>query len=104
MTNTLVIARRKGSKVRMFNTRTAKMGPWVAVPYSRTVRIVGRRAGKVAAQQAEMRAYWRVPENARRIDRLTVRELQSGCRVAGVAYTTRMRKAELIALLTGADS
>jgi hypothetical protein len=103
MTNTLVIARRKRGRVRMFDTRTAKMGPWVDAPTARTVRIAPCRAGKAAVLQAEVRNYWRQTDAALRVDRLTVRELQMNLRTAGITYTSRMRKDQLVGLLLGTE-
>lgn len=105
------IARRKGNRVRYQNRVTAAMTGWCASPEylaeqakpKREVRIAGKRAGKTAALQAEVRAYWRQTDAALRVDRLTVPELRTNLRTAGIEYTTRHRKAELVALLLGTE-
>lgn len=108
----LRVARRKGGRVRLQNINTAKMGRWIKDPYSplsvesTRARIsvqAGRRAGKTAALQAEVRNYWRTGDAAQRVDRLTVRELQTNLRTAGIAYTSRMRKQQLVGLLLGTE-
>lgn len=116
-----VIARRKGNRVRYQDTVTAKMTGWCASPEyiaerrqaaqdlrasdarDRKVRIAGKRAGKTAALQQEVRDYWRSTEARLTVDRLTVPALRDQLGKAGIAYTTKHRKAQLIGLLMGAE-
>lgn len=116
------IARRKGNRVRYQDAVTAKMTGWCASPEyiaerrqkgqdlrasdarARQARLAAKRAGKTAALQQEARDYWRWAGRAGlRVDRLTVAELQLQLRTAGIGYTSRMRKSELVAALLGTE-
>lgn len=115
------IARRKGNRVRYQDRVTAKMTGWCASPEyiaerrqraqdlrasdarDRKVRIAGKRAGKRAALQQEVRDYWRSSEARLHVDRLNVAELRTQLRSAGIEHTTKHRKAQLVALLLGTE-
>lgn len=112
-----VIARRKGNRVRYQDSVTAKMTGWCASPEwiaerrqkGQDLRAKDARAGQArrawasAVLQQEVRDYWRSAEARLHVDRLTVSQLQENLRSAGIGYTSRMRKSELVAALLGTE-
>lgn len=105
MTNTLVIARRKGVKVRMFNTSTAKMGPWVTDPIAEAaradrVRLAERAAARTAQYHAQRERMRRLPNIHTRstLEAYTVANIRTAAQnVLGLTFPSKMRKADMIA-------
>lgn len=94
MTNTLVIARRKGVKVRMFDTSTAKMGPWVTDDIAVRERAVRResaaRAGRCIAPLAMI-------HNRASLEAYTVAKIRTaGQKVLGMSFPSKARKADMV--------
>lgn len=73
--NNLVVARRKGNKIRVFDVERAKMGPWQEIPPASPAWLDGAR---------------------RHLSTLTVAQLRDHARWMGLRPTTKTRKPDLL--------
>lgn len=74
-----IIARRKGYKIRVFDTERAKMGPWQDIP--------------------QPSPYW-LKGAEEQYGTMTVPELRIHASWLGLAIPTRMRKADLLEVMS----